>query len=211
MKSSSKQESVSEETKNRKKGKRRLIVFVALFVVLSMLALALCYRDQIMCSVAKKIYEYEDGEKQPPENLKKPMFVFVANLYRRAAEHGNARGQYNLGVCYNDGIGVEQDDNEAIKWYRLSAEKGYSRAQHNLGICYYKGVGVEQDYLEAVKWLRKAAEQNLPESYAALGACYYFGEGVDANKEEAAKWLKKAADLGLADAQDVLKMLDTDK
>jgi len=31
-----------------------------------------------------------------------------------SAEQGNANAQYNLGVCYENGFGVEQDMNEAV-------------------------------------------------------------------------------------------------
>ena len=34
-----------------------------------------------------------------------------------------AEAQYNLGVCYRDGTGVEKDDAEAVKWYRRAAGK----------------------------------------------------------------------------------------
>ena len=67
--------------------------------------------------------------------------------------------QYNLGVAYSNGEGVEQDYAEAVKWWRLAAEQGIADAQYNLGIAYYDGDGVEQDYVEAVKWWRLAAEQ----------------------------------------------------
>ena len=74
--------------------------------------------------------------------------------YRRMAERGDAFAQYNLGNCYFDGEGVEQDEEEAAKWFLKSAEQGNAMAQYRLGDCYYTGVGVEQDEEEAVKWFR---------------------------------------------------------
>lgn len=44
--------------------------------------------------------------------------------------------RYNLGVCYENGFGVSEDINEAIKWYKEAAEKGNQnaiQALHNLG------------------------------------------------------------------------------
>ena len=49
---------------------------------------------------------------------------------------GNADAQNSLGDCYYNGIGVEQDYAEAVKWYRKSAEQGHLVAQDNLGFCY---------------------------------------------------------------------------
>ena len=72
---------------------------------------------------------------------------------------GNATAQYNLGYCYDEAHGVEQSDDEAVKWFRKAAEQGEATAQKNLGYCYKLGHGVEKSYDEAVKWYRKAAEQ----------------------------------------------------
>jgi TPR repeat protein len=46
--------------------------------------------------------------------------------YRKAAEQGNAKAQFNLGVMYDLGKGVKQDDAEAVKWYRKAAFSGGS-------------------------------------------------------------------------------------
>ena len=42
----------------------------------------------------------------------------------QAAERGDAQAQFNLGVMYDKGRGVSQDDAEAFKWYRQAAERG---------------------------------------------------------------------------------------
>ena len=76
-----------------------------------------------------------------------------------SAERGDAGAQFNLGVRYDQGLGVLQDFKEAAKWYRLSAEQGDAIAQCNLGGMYNEGKGVPQDYKEAVKWWKLAAEQ----------------------------------------------------
>ena len=40
----------------------------------------------------------------------------------KAAEQGDAIGQYNLGAMYNYGEGVEQNYWMAEKWYTLAAK-----------------------------------------------------------------------------------------
>jgi TPR repeat protein len=79
--------------------------------------------------------------------------------WRKDAEQGRAFAQYYLGLMYDDGEGVAEDNVEAVKWYRKAAEQGYSFAQFKLGQMYAMGKGVAQDYVEAVKWYRNAAEQ----------------------------------------------------
>ncbi len=65
--------------------------------------------------------------------------------------------QFLLGLRYDNGDGVREDDREAAKWYRLAAEQGRSDAQCNLGISYYFGYGVLEDYVEAYAWCVIAA------------------------------------------------------
>ncbi|MDP8268381.1 MAG: tetratricopeptide repeat protein [Candidatus Tenebribacter davisii] len=104
------------------------------------------------------------------------------------AEQGDALAQYILGLYYEDGQGVIQDYEEAVKWYRLAAEQGNAVAQNNLGFCYKDGEGVIQDYEEAVKWIRLAAEQGNEVAQNNLGLCYEHGEGVIQDYKEAYKW-----------------------
>ncbi|MHC5060354.1 MAG: secretin N-terminal domain-containing protein [Planctomycetota bacterium] len=119
----------------------------------------------------------------------------------KAAEQEYAEAQYNLGVMYSNGQGVEQDYKEAVKWYRKAAEQEYAEAQYDLGVMYDNGQGVEQDYKEAVKWYRKAAEQGHAEAQYNLGVMYDNGQGVEQDYKEAVKWYRKAAEQEYASAQ----------
>ena len=58
---------------------------------------------------------------------------------------GDVRAQTNLGVMYDEGMSVSQDDKTAVKWYTLAAEWGNAAVQSNLGAMYYNGKGVIQD------------------------------------------------------------------
>ncbi len=58
---------------------------------------------------------------------------------------------------YDDGLGVPQDDAEAMKWYRKAAEHG--DAEHDdaeapfiLGVMYANGQGFPQDHAKALTW-----------------------------------------------------------
>ena len=86
--------------------------------------------------------------------------------------------QYRLGMKYNFGRGVTENDSEAVKWYRKAAEQGHVGAQYALGWAYFKGEGVPQNYGEAFNWYHKAAEQGDSSSQYRLGVMYENGEGV---------------------------------
>ena len=125
----------------------------------------------------------------------------------KAAEQGDARAQFNLGVCYENGTGVDKDASEAVKWYRKAAEQGHTRAQCNLGWCYMNGVGVAKDAAEAVRWYRKAAEQGEAVAQYNLGECYENGAGIPRDTVKAVKWYIMADEQGLESAREKLKAL----
>ena len=44
--------------------------------------------------------------------------------YEKAAKQGYANAQFNLGVMYEHGNGVEQSDSLAMRWYGRAAAQG---------------------------------------------------------------------------------------
>lgn len=75
--------------------------------------------------------------------------------YKKAIEQGYFLSEFNLGECYYNGDGVEQDLTLAAKWYEKAAERGHKFAQNSIGKCYYYGKGVEEDNEKAVYWYKK--------------------------------------------------------
>ena len=103
------------------------------------------------------------------------------------AEQGDALAQYILGLYYEDGQGVIQDYEEAVKWIRLAAEQGNEVAQNNLGLCYEHGEGVIQDYKEAYKWYLLAYSGSSLDYYGLLsGAKYRVKKELTQSKIEGA-------------------------
>lgn len=112
--------------------------------------------------------------------------------FRPMAEAGNAVAQYALGIMYDAGEGVVQDDAEAVRWYRLAAEQGVAGAQSNLGVMYDAGRGVVQDDAEAVRWYRLAAEQGNAMAQYNLALMYLLGRGVIQDDLSAHIWFNIA-------------------
>jgi TPR repeat protein len=118
-----------------------------------------------------------------------------------AAKEGDPQAQCYLGVCYQNGQGLEQNYQEAVQWFRRAADQNDPVAQCYLGVCYWMGQGVPQEFGEAAKWLREAAEQNDPAAQFNLGTLYETGQGVPQNYAEAVKWYREAAERGYPAAQ----------
>jgi TPR repeat protein len=142
--------------------------------------------------------QYKDG-KGVNKNPVKAVFY-----YRKAAEHGYAAVQRELGICYLDGIGIEKDSNKAMFWIKKAVEQGFAPAQRTLGYCYSEGMGTEKDYVKAVKLFVEAIKQGDSEAMNNLGVCYRKGEGVEEDPVQAVYWYKKAIEQGSARASDNL-------
>jgi len=115
---------------------------------------------------------------------------------RASANMGVRKAQYNLGILYSLGKGVNQNDTEAFVWFCKSAEQGYSAAQFIVSGCYMNGVGVEQSDPHAAFWCKKAAKQGNHYAEHNMGLMYRIGKGVEQNNAQAAFWYNKAANSG---------------
>lgn len=64
-----------------------------------------------------------------------------------------------LGELYFNGLGVQSNAVEAVKWFRRAIGLGISSdgtAEYNLALCYFGGDGVAQDDAEGLQWIQKA-------------------------------------------------------
>ncbi|CAB4433423.1 unnamed protein product [Rhizophagus irregularis] len=84
----------------------------------------------------------------------------VAELYKEVAddeanEFPEAKLRY--GYCLYDGIGVEKNLSEALKYFEQAADNGIKVAMYNAGKLYYNGDdGVWRDKEKAIKYMKLA-------------------------------------------------------
>ena len=131
----------------------------------------------------------------------------AAQWFEEAAYNGIANAQYNLGVMYHQGIGVQKNTDSAFRWYHAAAEDGHVEAQYNLGIAYIEGIGVPYDAQRAASYFENAAQGGVMEAAYNLGLIYENGLLGEAKPDRALVWYKKAADKGSPEAKAALEML----
>ena len=90
--------------------------------------------------------------------------VQAVHWYTLAAAQGDAQAEFNLGMCYHKGEGVEsnnaaQNRAAAIKWFSSALSHGYANAANGLGLVYE--FGSASDYKEALGWYKKGAELEM--------------------------------------------------
>jgi Sel1 repeat len=120
---------------------------------------------------------------------------------KKAADQGHAKAQFNLGLLYYIGEGVEANKEQAFMWFHKAAVQGDLKAQFNLGVLYTTGKGVEVDKEKGFMWFHKAAVEGYSKAQFNLGLLYSTGKGVEVDKEKAAMWFRKAAEQGDSKAQ----------
>lgn len=109
--------------------------------------------------------------------------------YRRAAEKGMTRAQFELGQIFDKGEGVRPDPLRVVRWYQLAIRQGRSvDATFEMGLMFYRGRGVLKDIREAIAWFRRAANQGHSCAKFLIGGVYEEGWAVKRDPVEAYKW-----------------------
>ena len=93
---------------------------------------------------------------------------FAVQFYRTAADKGQAEAQYNLGLIYCTGRGVEQNYTKAADLFLNAADQGHFKAQYFLGRMLEKGIGVRASHTTAIYWYQKSADQGNTKAELAL-------------------------------------------
>ena len=127
-------------------------------------------------------------------------YAAAASAWRPLAETGDAAAQYNLGVLYDEGLGVERDDETALLWWTRAAQQDHRLAQHNLALTLLERGG-PLDLAEAVTWLERAAATGFARSQYSLAKLYAAGQGVEPDDDKAFALMLEAGQAGFVRAQ----------
>jgi len=104
-------------------------------------------------------------------------YAKALSFFRAAADEGDSLAQINLGLMYQHGHGVPQDDVQAVAYYRKAADQGSEQGQVYLGQMYETGKGVNQDVVQAYFWYAVASE--YPPAMTS-GVWFLDGDGARA-------------------------------
>ncbi len=122
-----------------------------------------------------------------------------------AANKNNHQAQYDLGMRYQYGNGVQKSRSSAHRWLNKSAKSGNARAQYALSLFYQQYARNQQGIKKSLFWLKSAADQGFVDAQYSLGMMFKNGSLVHNDQVEARKWLKMAASKGHVSALLALK------
>ncbi|MCP3059575.1 sel1 repeat family protein [Myxococcus sp. K38C18041901] len=128
-------------------------------------------------------------------------------LYRASARRGSAAAIYSLATAYEQGKGVKQSLERAIRLYEKAANLEDVNAQCTLGWLLLNGARGSPDYLGAIRWYQRAAKQGSTSAFFSLGQIYSEGLGVPKSKTRAVQHFRSAASAGHSKAAERLRQL----
>lgn len=112
---------------------------------------------------------YQAGEKIP--GGKKADGAKAAKYYQMAAEQDHTEAIWHLAGMLARGIGVDQNEKEAVVWLNRGADLGSGDCIWGLGRCYLNGNGVEVDSVMAYSLMCACLDGiNFPEQKKAIMA-----------------------------------------
>jgi TPR repeat protein len=85
---------------------------------------------------------------------------------------------YEIGIKYQDGDDLPQDDDLSLKWIKRPARGGLEKAQLIMGEMYKEGKLIEQNYHKASVWYKKRPLRKSDVFQYNLGMLYFDGYGV---------------------------------
>ena len=177
-------------------------------------------REALQEGLQSEEEEQQKLQQNNEENLKEAIFWI-----KNAANHGHPSAQHYLGLCYNDGYGVEQSQEQSFYWLsRVAFEHNDVHAAFHIAMMFLRGYWTSSNASsfsspttvnypsngnqsqannnDAVFWIRFAAERGHAEAQANLGIMYAQGsKGLEKNMTEALKWFELAAKEGNPMAQ----------
>ena len=106
--------------------------------------------------------------------------------WKVAAEQGDAKALYHVGVYYGTGDVVSQDYKKSIDYFEQADKKGCLDATFQLGVYHMFGFGVKKDIHKALTYFERAAANGHADAAAWAGQIYERGTyGVKENHKKA--------------------------
>lgn len=119
------------------------------------------------------------------QNLRAEEPEAAVSHLKSATTHRHPEATFNLGVCYELGIGVEKNMKNAMECYRQAASLGHMTAMYNLGVFYVHGRGgLKKNHDAARACFETASKMGLRRAKKALA----IPEEPIVNKDEDISW-----------------------
>ncbi|XP_048087770.1 LOW QUALITY PROTEIN: death ligand signal enhancer [Alosa alosa] len=130
------------------------------------------------------------------ESAKAGDYEAAFSCFLAAAQHRYSKAQFNVGVCYEKGRGVQKNLNKALQFYRRAAAAGHMQAQYRCAKLLLSSRRQQraEDLDTAITLLQSAAAAGLTEAQLYLGVL--FSQDSTRDEGKAVQYLRMAAQSG---------------
>jgi len=118
-------------------------------------------------------------------------FVSAFSIWEPLAYAGVSRAQSNLGICFEQGLGVREDRELAFKWIGLAAANGDPVGERNYATLHLQAHSRDVD--TAAYYYRRAAGRGDVRAQDQLSSILVDGLVAPTHASEAFEWASKAA------------------
>ena len=140
-----------------------------------------------------------------PFNDKVKSDKFYKKAFRKFSKQAAINGGacYELGCMYQEGCGVEKNQEQAKYYFKSGAELNDKDAAWRIGLIYKD----EMEYVDAFDYLKKAAEAGQGMAMCELARCYEKGLGTSYSREKSMEWYKACVEANCEASTDAKKAL----
>lgn len=135
--------------------------------------------------------------------------------WQKAADNGHLKAMFEIGNCYEAGLGgLPKNYERAIDYWKAAIDRGYNDTQKlgigyfKLGLQYKQGIGVQKNAQEAVRLWEMAVQYGNSDAMYKLAQCYKYGKGVEQDICKAVSLFQMAAEHDNDDAKKALKRMN---
>lgn len=113
-----------------------------------------------------------------------------------ASELGHAYSQFEVGEMYANGVGVQEDDRQAIIWFQEAGAQN-PRLDYEFARLLETGEGLKSDPAAALTHYHSSARNGYVDAQFRLGVLYSEGKGTNRNPSAAYFWFLVSQENGL--------------
>lgn len=121
-------------------------------------------------------------------------FALAEKYFKIAADKGNRKAQYKLGLMYEYGY-VQSDIEKAIHYHTLAAAQGDAKSAYHLAMLYSNSE--HKNFQEAFKYAEFSAKKGVMEGEFLFAIFLFYGRGCIADEEKAFKYFTRAYEHGM--------------
>ncbi len=119
-------------------------------------------------------------------------YKLAMKYFQKAANLGDPRGLFYVGIMYSTGDGCRRNSGRAADYFRRAVQAGGDEALASLAKCYLMGDGVKADVARGLELLRTGVEKEQYSCCYMLALCYYEGKYVPRDIRQTQELLRLA-------------------